>query len=266
MPLVGILLVLVSSGLHVLWNGLLKIRPSLGALGQGMLLTGLGGTVLALLLGERVGAGGWSFLLASATIHIGYYMLLNRGYQLADLAAIYPLARGLGVAVMPLAVAVVLGVATPLGVWVGVLVVAAGSVLVARGERLGAIWPALALGAVIAAYSLVDSQGVQITPPILYMSVASMVTGLALVISQGRRALVPGQAAAGSLIAGLSLVGYLFLLAAYRIMPVAPALALRQLAIPLALIWAWRQREQIGWRRGLAAALVLVGAVLTALA
>lgn len=265
MPLAGVLLVLVSSGFHVSWNALLKIRPSLVALGQGMLLTGLAGAALGLWLGERVGPGGWSFLAASAVIHIGYYLLLNRGYQLADLSAIYPLARGLGVAVMPLLVAVVLGVATAPAVWAGVLAVGLGSVLAAKGERIGAIWPALALGAVIAAYSLVDSQGVQITPPILYMSLASMVTGTALLVGQGRRALARGEAAAGALIGGLSLVGYLFLLAAYRIMPVAPALALRQLAIPMALVWGWRQKEAIGGRRVLAAGLIVIGALVIAL-
>ncbi|MHB1981361.1 MAG: hypothetical protein ACYCOS_06570 [Sulfobacillus sp.] len=265
MPWAGVWLVLLSSGLHVSWNALLKIRPSLVALGQGMVATGIVGVAVGLALGQRIGPGGWVFLLASATIHIAYYLLLNRGYQLADLSAIYPLARGLGVAVMPLAVAVLLGVATPVAAWIGILVVGTGSVLMAKGEHIGAIWPALALGAVIAAYSLTDSQGVHLTPPILYMSTASIITGAALLATQGRRAWALGQLAAGSLIGGLSLVGYLFMLAAYQIMPVASALALRQLAIPMALIWAWRQKEAIGRRRVLAAGMIVLGAVVIAL-
>lgn len=265
MPWAGICLVIASSGLHVSWNALLKIRPSLVALGQGMVAVGILGVAVGLTLGERIGPGGWVFLLASSTIHIFYYLLLNRGYQLADLSAIYPLARGLGVAVMPLAVGLLLGAATPLAAWLGILVVGIGSVLVAKGERLGAIWPAVLLGAVIAAYSLTDSQGVHLTPPILYMSTASTITGLALLAGQGQRAWERNQLAAGSLIGALSLVGYVFMLAAYQIMPVASALALRQLAIPMALIWAWRRKEEVGGRRVVAAGLILLGAVVITL-
>ncbi len=266
MPWAGIFLVLASSGLHVSWNALLKIRPSLTALGQGMVAVGIVGAGVGLALGERVGPGGWIFLSASAVIHIFYYLLLNRGYQLADLSAVYPLARGLGVAAMPVAVGLLLGTQTPLAAWLGILVVAAGSVLAARGERLAAIWPALALGAVIAAYSLVDSQGVRLTAPLFYMSIASIITGLALLATQGQRAWERSQLAAGSLIGALSLIGYVLMLTAYQLMPVASALALRQMAIPMALIWAWRRNEGVGGRRVVAAGLIVLGAVVITLA
>jgi multidrug transporter EmrE-like cation transporter len=38
----------------------------------------------------------WGLVLASALLHIVYFIVLLRGYRLADLTVVYPLARGSG--------------------------------------------------------------------------------------------------------------------------------------------------------------------------
>src|SRR5699024_4951539 len=38
----------------------------------------------------------WLFVAASSCIHIGYFLSLQRGYQVGDLSLVYPLARGTG--------------------------------------------------------------------------------------------------------------------------------------------------------------------------
>lgn len=39
-------------------------------------------------------AGAWPYLLASSCIHIAYYALLMKSFQLGDFGQAYPIARG----------------------------------------------------------------------------------------------------------------------------------------------------------------------------
>ena len=38
----------------------------------------------------------WGFVTASAVLHVAYFVVLLRGYRVADLTVVYPLARGSG--------------------------------------------------------------------------------------------------------------------------------------------------------------------------
>jgi multidrug transporter EmrE-like cation transporter len=38
----------------------------------------------------------WAFVTASAVLHVAYFVVLLRGYRVADLTVVYPLARGSG--------------------------------------------------------------------------------------------------------------------------------------------------------------------------
>ena len=44
----------------------------------------------------RWGCVEWAVLLASAIVHVVYFTILLRGYRLADLTVVYPVARGTG--------------------------------------------------------------------------------------------------------------------------------------------------------------------------
>jgi len=102
------------------------------------------------------------FIAASAVLELIYFGLLATAYARADLTFVYPIARG-SAPVIVLAVSVVaLGAALSAGQVAGVLVVAAGVVLVGGARRVAdraALGLALGVGGCIAAYTLVDDRG-----------------------------------------------------------------------------------------------------------
>lgn len=141
-------LVLVSALLHASWN---LVAKRAGGDGRFVMLVALmaavGWAPVGLWVGWSVVPGWgwreWGLVLASALTHFLYFNLLLRGYRLADLTVVYPVARGTG----PLLTA---GVATlllgeslgPLGI-AGVLGVTLGVLLIAGGPGL---WRALRAG------------------------------------------------------------------------------------------------------------------------
>lgn len=124
----------------------------------------------------RWGLAEWAFIVASAVLHLVYYLVLLRGYRKADLTVVYPLARGSGPLLSSLVAIAVLGERiTPLGaagiagVVGGVFLVAGGPGLLrathepARRERvlIGMRYGVLT-GVFIAAYTVVDGYAVKV--------------------------------------------------------------------------------------------------------
>lgn len=94
-------LVLVVALLHAVRN------PLAERAGGGPVLVWLRGTTATVLLTPlvivlfavrrpEVGSAGLGLLLASAVIHVLYFAVSQRGYQLGDLSIVYPVARGTG--------------------------------------------------------------------------------------------------------------------------------------------------------------------------
>jgi drug/metabolite transporter (DMT)-like permease len=101
-------------------------------------------------------------LVASGALELVYFLTLTAAYQRAELSLVYPLARG-GAPVLVLLGAVVTGYDPSRIEVAGVLAVAAGVVLVRGlrgGDRLG-VALGLLIAAQIAAYTLVDAEGIQ---------------------------------------------------------------------------------------------------------
>src|SRR5690349_5799873 len=99
MTATALALVLTSSVLPALWNLLAKRA------GGGAVLVWLYGTTSAVVLtppalyllatsGPPGGPDRFAFTAASALIHVVYFLMLQRGYQLGDLSVVYPVARG----------------------------------------------------------------------------------------------------------------------------------------------------------------------------
>ena len=112
----------------------------------------------------RWGALEWTVLLASAVVHVVYFTTLLRGYRIADLTVVYPVARGTGPLLASLGAIVWLGerlspvaAAGVAGVAVGIFFIAGGPGLWAKAHdpllrrrvRAGIFWGALT-GALIA--------------------------------------------------------------------------------------------------------------------
>lgn len=95
------LMVFVSSLLHAGWNYLSKTIPSgipfvwLVAIFCTLFLSPV---VTWVLLHQTVQLDPINivFLIGTATLHIAYFLMLQRGYQVGDLWVVYPLARGTG--------------------------------------------------------------------------------------------------------------------------------------------------------------------------
>jgi len=109
-------------------------------------------------------------IIVSGALHLGYSLCLQRGYQVADLSVVYPVARGTGPMLAVLGAFVFLGEApTPSGI-AGLLAVVAGIALITTRERLGLFREASAVagvrwgtatGSLIASYTVVDAYGVK---------------------------------------------------------------------------------------------------------
>jgi drug/metabolite transporter (DMT)-like permease len=96
--------------------------------------------------GEAFGYGllQWALIAASGAIHAVYTVSLLRGYRLADLSVVYPVARGSAPLMTSLAATAFMGESLGLQGWVGVLAVVLGIVLVTGGT---ALWHAFRAGA-----------------------------------------------------------------------------------------------------------------------
>ncbi len=116
------------------------------------------------------------FMLGSAILHIGYFVLLNKGYRVGDLSLVYPLARGSGPLLSTLAAVYFLGEQPSLIALTGTVFIAVGVFLLlgnpakyAETKAYQAILFAILTGFFIAGYTLWDKYAVSVVavPPIL---------------------------------------------------------------------------------------------------
>lgn len=265
--------VLLAAVTHAGWNALAhRITDKLA----GFALISGGGLLIGLALTPFVpvpAAGAWPYLLGSAAIHIAYYALLMRSFELGDFGQAYPIARGSA----PLVVAVLAAVfahEVPDG-WAaaGIAVSCAGLTGVAlwglRGRRpdWAAIGAALATGLTIAAYTVVDGLGVRASGSSLgYIAWLMTVQGTvipAYVLWRrrgGTAALLRPHARLGLLGAALSVAAYALVLWAQTRAALAPIAALRESSIIVgAAIGALFFKERFGAPRIAAAGLLVVG-------
>lgn len=125
---------------------------------------------------------GWWFVLGTVILHALYFVLLGRSYAHADFSLVYPIARGLGPALVPiLGVIILQETITPLAV-IGILMVIIGIYTVYWWGRIqqllrdplrlfretGARY-AILTGLANAVQSVWDKVGVQYVSPFLYM-------------------------------------------------------------------------------------------------
>lgn len=180
---VALALVLTAAVTHASWNLLSKqAADSAGA--AYVWLISLTGAVLYLpavavavfLARPHIGPVQLVYLAGTGLLHTLYFLLLQAGYQRADLSVLYPLARGTGPLLASLTAIAAEG-ARPSGLGLaGIGLIGAGllslcvhrGMLRSRNGRAG-IALGLATGVLIAAYTLWDAHSVQAlgVPPLL---------------------------------------------------------------------------------------------------
>jgi drug/metabolite transporter (DMT)-like permease len=169
-------LVVVAALVHATWNLLAKRAGSAGAsfvFAYNLLACLAYAPWVIWLLAH--GAMTWSLpatgiVLLSGLVHLGYGLCLQRGYEVADLSVVYPVARGTGPLLSSLGAFLLLGeIPTPGGVF-GLAAIIGGIVLISTqgdltafrrpGGPSGIRW-GLATGGMIATYTVVDAYAVK---------------------------------------------------------------------------------------------------------
>ena len=181
MSAAALALVFAAALMHALWN---VVAKRTGGDARFALIAALFLVVVWAPLGvwagwqalPRWGVLEWAVLLASAVVHVVYFTTLLRGYRLADLTVVYPLARGTGPLLSSLGAILWLGERLSVVAAFGVAAVAIGVFFIAGGPglwakahdplqrqrvRAGLLWGGLT-GACIAGYTLIDGYAVKV--------------------------------------------------------------------------------------------------------
>jgi len=271
--------VLGAALLHALWNSLVKsaddkfLSSALVALWCGV------AAFAAALILPWPSLAAAPFVVASALIHIVYFLLVGRLYRNADLSVAYPMMRGLAPLIAALIALATLGEAPGPVAVLGIVILVFGVMLMgASGLAHGRIDAAtlavaLANSVVIAVYSVIDGQGGRISGPsalfaFAYNAWADALTALAYApivlllrgrsvpfafVRDGRRGL------AGALAA---FVGYAVIIWAMTQAPIAAVAALRETSVVFAaLIGVVLLGEPFQTQRAVAALVILAGVV-----
>jgi drug/metabolite transporter (DMT)-like permease len=212
----------------------------------------------------------WPFLGASVLLQSVYYLLIARAYRIADMSLAYPLMRGAAPLVVALSGAMVFGETLRNGQWMAIGLISAGIGALALGafrQPLGAAGGVTALcnAMVIAAYTLVDANGVRLSgAPVAYALLLAVLTGvvtLAVVFAGRARPRLGGRTLGLGLVGGAATtLSYGVALWAMTRAPVAPVAALRETSIIFALVLSRLAfGEKVGGRRITAALLVMAG-------
>lgn len=141
MPLTSLGLVVLAALCHASWNLLAKRAASAGAVFVAA-YTLVGALAYApwmiwLLVHGRITwtAPVIACIAASGVIHLAYSLALQRGYRVADLSVVYPVARGTGPAIASLAAFLLLGERPTASGLFGLVSVVMGIALIATDGR-----------------------------------------------------------------------------------------------------------------------------------
>lgn len=286
MPATALALVVAAAILHVGWNALAKRGTQQLCFlwsAQAMAVVLFGPVAAWVLVADGLRAEALPFVVATILLHAVYFYALGRSYAAGAFSVVYPIARGLGVALVPVGALAILGESlSPLGA-AGVGLVVFGIVVLqaaATGWSQAAVqirsagrtlaWPVLT-GVTIASYSLVDKAGVGRLHPVPYLALMGVgVTALLLpaVIRTGAlraewRANWRPLLAAST----MTLTSYLMVLFAFRLSKAGYVVAARELSIVFSAIVGavWFEEGALGPRLA-GAAVVLAGVLCVALA
>ncbi|MFI6321343.1 EamA family transporter [Nonomuraea sp. NPDC050556] len=273
----ALLLILVAAVAHASWNLLSKQASK----ADGVVFLWLGATASTVIwgpvaIGYLVATGtpvtlrDVGVICGSTALHVGYFLLLQRGYRYGDLSMVYPVARGTG-PMLASAVAVLFlgehpapaGIAGIVLVGVGVLIISGARFKADKGLLYG-----LATGVFIAAYTVWDAQvvGVFMVAPILLnyggevgrmLALSPLVWPKRHLIGQVWREHRPRVLGAAVLVT----LSYLLVLIAFTMAPVSVVAPAREVSVLVAVLLGGRLLAEGGLRRRLLAAGIILGGV-----
>ncbi len=270
MPLTAVAIALAAAVVHAFWNLVVARARDTQAVTAVAIAVGVVAVAPLAILTWRVEPEAWPFIVASSVLELVYFWLLTTAYRRAEMSLVYPIARGMAPVIVLVVSVAVLGVVTSLAQAAGVGLVGLGVVLV-RGIRGAARWSdvamALTVAASIAAYTLVDKEGVRYADPITYVVlilIAPAIGSLAFVYSRGgaprlKAALQPATVASGI----ATVAAYALVLVALTMAPAASVAAVREVSVVIAVaLGAFFLHERVGPARAAGAVVVVLGVAL----
>lgn len=286
MTLVSLLLVVLAALCHASWNLLAKRAANVGAV-----FVFAYNLVACIVYAPWVawivlhGHMGWTwaqlgFVLLSSLIHLAYSLCLQRGYKVADLSVVYPVARGTGPMLSTIGAILILGEMPTRQAWIGLILVVAGIGLIAtRGDlrafrrpegHAGIRW-GLGTGGLISAYTVVDAYAVKalgVLPVLLdWISNSLRFVYLAPVVARSPRRAMAAMRGYWWTAAGvgiLSPLSYILVLTALSSgAPLSLVAPLREMSMMVgALMGMLVLREAVGVWRLAGCAILIVGVIL----
>jgi drug/metabolite transporter (DMT)-like permease len=273
MPTSALLLALAAAFVHAAWNLLLSGSEDTHSATAVALVAGAVVWAPVAAVVWRLDGSAWPYIAASSGLELLYLVLLASAYAVAAMGFVYPIARGSAPVLVLVAGAIADAARPSAAATVGVIVVAAGIVLV-RGlkaeHRPRDLALALSIGACIAGYTLVDKHGVGHANPLAYLQVVFTIAALGYFAGAWRTRGLPAIRAAvnpSSLVAGVGFFGsYALTLAALRLASAASVAAVRESSVVIAAgALVVSGRETAGRERLAGAALVAGGVAMISL-
>ena len=288
---VAVLLVFTSAFAHAGWNLLAKRSDKPELMNWWMAVAAavimLPATIVLIAL-DPPPAIGWAFIGGTIGLHIFYFFTLGRAYRYGDLSIVYPVARGLGLTLIPIIGVSVLGETVSVWAALGIALVFAGIVTVgltsggSDGQRRewrkliadrGVLFAVLT-GIAIGIYSTLDKKGVEHVTPVVYMFFISGGGALgAFVLIRGSYERIEFEAEFKkrwkAIIVGgaFQFAAYALVLTALRVSQVSYVGPFRELAIGIGVVLgAIVLKERVTRWRAAGAVSVAVGALVIALA
>jgi drug/metabolite transporter (DMT)-like permease len=274
-PLSAFSLALGAAFLHATWNVLLAGARDSEAATAVATLCGVALLAPVALITGGVSDEALPFAGASAVLHVGYLALLARAYQDGEVSVVYPVSRGTAPVLVLAFGALFLGEGPSTAAVMGVFAVAAGVFLVGAGREVRTYRPklvqppardivfGLAIAFTIAAYTLVDAEGVDHAqaPAYLFLLLAPSSAIYAAALAMRGRDL-RAELRPRAFLTGACIVGaYGSVLAALRLADAAPVAAVRESSVVIAAFLAAVFLHEDVNRRRLSGALLVVAGV-----
>jgi drug/metabolite transporter (DMT)-like permease len=274
MPTSALLLALAAAVVHACWNVLLSGSDDTYSATAVAIVVGVIAFAPVAALTWRVQQSALPYIAASSALELLYLVLLASGYARSAMSFVYPIARGSAPVIVLLVSVVALGSSVAPLAAAGVVLIALG-VLLVRGLRssgsMRELSLALAVGACIASYTLVDKHGIAHADPLSYLELVFTLTAAGYVVGALRlRGAAALRAAVrfSSILAGIGFfAAYALALAALRLAPAASVASVRESSVVLGTAWlAFSGREWVTRERLAGALAVVAGVALISLA
>ena len=283
MSILGLTLVLAAACCHAIWNFFLKRingGPELVWLFSVLSVAIYLPLAIFILATQDASFGHWEifFIICSAVLHLGYFLLLQIGYRKGDLSLVYPTARATGPFLSSSFAIIFLGEHLTPQILIGGLAIIFGVLFLTGGFKKGSrefsssLMFGLGAGALIGSYTVWDAYAVSVLliPPLILYYVSSILRCFILApYAVNRKSLVASywhEHRTGVLcIAIFNPLAYILVLYALTFTPVIYVAPTRELSVLITvlmgalLLGEGGLRQRMGW-----AMLILVGVVLLA--